>query len=122
MVRRSVKDVHLFWSLLDEDIVMDVGHLGVVDSDPAYVGRDAVINWSRHYWGTWVDYELDAEEIIEAGSSVVVAVHERGRGRGSGVPFARRWAQVWTFQRGKIVRWRLFRDKAEALEAVGISS
>jgi ketosteroid isomerase-like protein len=121
MVRRSLKDVDFFWSLLDEYVVWDLRHFATVDLDPVYVGREAVIDASRHYWGTWDDYEIDAEEILEVGPSVVVAVHERGRGRGSGAPFEQRWAQVWTFQRGKIVRWELFHDRTQALEAVGLS-
>ena len=81
----------------------------VLDLDGVYVGRDAVIKASRHYWGTWHEYRLDAEQFIDAGSSVVIAVRERGRGRGSGAPFDQRWAQVWTFSRGRIIRWELFR-------------
>lgn len=121
LVRRSVKDVHLFWSLLDEDVVLDVGQFPAVDSDPVYVGRDPVIEWSRHYWGTWVDYELEAEEIFDTGPSVVLAIRESGRGRGSGAPVERRWAQVWTFREGRIIRWALFSELAEALESVGLS-
>jgi ketosteroid isomerase-like protein len=94
--------------------------LPLPDIDPVYTGRDAVIEASRHYWGTWEDYRLDAEEIRDAGSSVFVAVRERMRGKGSRVPIDRRWAQVWTFHRGRIVRWELFEDRAEALEAAGL--
>lgn len=122
IVRRLVKDVDFFWSLLDEYVVWDLRRaVTVPDLDPVYVGRAAVIAGSRRYWGAWDDYELDAEEVIEVGPSVVVAVSERGRGRGSGVPFERRWAQVFTFQRSRIVRWELFDRKADALEAVGLS-
>jgi ketosteroid isomerase-like protein len=85
-----------------------------------YIGRDAVIEGSRHWWGAWTDYSLNAEEIIDAGSSVVLLVHEQGRGKGSGVPFEKRWAQVWTFSRGRIVRWEAYPDKAVALEAAGL--
>ena len=63
---------------------------------------------------------LEAEEIFNAGSSVVVVVRERGRGKGSGAPFEQRMAQVWTFARGRIVRWELFRDRDAALEAAGL--
>jgi hypothetical protein len=52
-----------------------------------------VIDYFRHYWGTWDDYVLEPTEIIDAGEDRVIVVHyERGRGRGSGVPFERRWA------------------------------
>jgi ketosteroid isomerase-like protein len=101
--------------------VWDLRAYPVLDLDGVYVGRDAVIKASRHYWGTWHEYRLDAEQFIDAGSSVVIAVRERGRGRGSGAPFDQRWAQVWTFSRGRIIRWELFPDTARALEAVGMS-
>jgi ketosteroid isomerase-like protein len=120
LVRRGVRNVEAFWSLLDDYVVWDVRAYPMLDLDGVYVGRDAVIGASRHYWGTWDDYHLDAEELIEAGSSVVVSVSERGRGRGSGAPFEKHWAQIWTFHRGRVIRWELFPDKAAALEAVGL--
>jgi len=121
LVRRGIESVETFWALLDDDVVWDMHEFPVLDLHGVYEGRDAVIEASRHYWGTWDDYRLDAEELIDAGSSVVVAVRERGRGKGSGAPFDQRWAQVWTFRRGRIIRWELFPDKAAALEAAGLS-
>ena len=121
LVRRGIESVEAFWALLDEDVVWDLGRDPPPDIHGVYVGRDSVIEASRRYWGTWDEYSLDADELIDAGSSVVVVVHERGRGRGSGAPFDRRWAQVWTFREGRIVRWELFVDKAEALKAAGLS-
>ena len=121
LVRRGVQSVHAFWALLAEDVVWEfVGSSPLPDAPAKCVGRDAVIEASRHYWGTWDDYRLDAEELIDAGSSVVVVVRERGRGKGSGIPFERRSAQVWTFRDGRIVRWEDFADRASALEAAGL--
>jgi len=120
MVRRGIESVETFWALLDEYVVWDLRPAPVVDLDPVYVGRDAVIEGSRHYWGTWEEYRLDAEEIIDAGASVVVVVHERMRGKGSGVPIDRHWAQIWTFYRGRIIRWEMFQDRDAALEAAGL--
>ena len=121
MVRRGIRSVDAFWALLAEDVVWDVGANPLPDIHGVYVGRDAVIEASRRYWGTWDAYRLDAEELIDAGSSVVVVVREQGRGKGSGTPFDRRWAQVWTFSEGRIIRWELFADRASALEAAGLS-
>jgi ketosteroid isomerase-like protein len=122
-VRRGIQSVEAFWALLDEYVVWDLRDFPAraLDLDDVYVGRDAVVKASRHYWGTWDDYRLDAEGLIDAGPSVVVVVHERGRGRGSGAPFDQRFAQVWTFSRGRVIRWELFPDVARALEAVGLS-
>jgi ketosteroid isomerase-like protein len=89
-------------------VVWDLREAPLLDLDGVYVGRDAVIEASRHYWGTWDDHRLDLEELRNAESSVVVVMRERGRGKGSGAPFEQRLAQVWTFHRGRIIRWELF--------------
>ena len=121
LVRRGIESVDAFWAMLDEHVVWDLRESPWPDLDEVYVGRDAVVKASRHYWGTWRDYSLDAEELFDVGSSVVVALRERGRGKGSGAPFEQRFAQVWTFSRGRIIRWDVFPDTARALEAVGLT-
>jgi ketosteroid isomerase-like protein len=121
LVRRGVQSVEVFWDLLDEYVVWDLRDYPTIDLESVYFGRDAVIKNSRRWWGAWTGYRLDAEELIDAGSSVVLVVHEQGRGKGSGAPFEKRWAQVWTFSRGRIVRWEAYPDKAAALEAAGLS-
>jgi len=122
LVRRGTESVEAFWAMLDEYVVWDMRPAQLIpDLDPVIVGRDAVIEGSRHYWGTWEEYRLDAEEVIDAGASVVVVIHERMRGKGSRVPIDRHWAQIWTFHRGRIIRWEHFQDRADALEAAGLS-
>ena len=80
-----------------------------------------VCQGSRHWWGTWTDYRIDAEELIDAGSSVVVVAHERGRGKGSGAPFEQRYAVV-TFLVEAGSSDGMLPDKAAALEAAGLRS
>ena len=120
MVRRGIQSVEAFWAMLDEHVVWELRDYSIPDFDGVYVGRDAVVEASRHWWGTWTD-RLDAEELLDAGSSVVVVVREQGRGKGSGAPFEQRYAAVLIFDRGRIIRWEAFPDKAAALEAAGLS-
>jgi ketosteroid isomerase-like protein len=121
LVRRAVNDVHAFWSMLDEYVVWDLrGRAGVPDLDRVYVGRDAVIAGSRRCWGTWGDYRVEVEELLDAGPSVVVILREHGRGKGSGAPFEESHPQLWTFRAGRIIRWESFQTRAEALEAAGL--
>ncbi|MDQ3760077.1 MAG: nuclear transport factor 2 family protein [Actinomycetota bacterium] len=120
-MRRGVASVDAFWEMLDEYVIWDLRAWPMPDLDPVYVGREAVIKASRHYWGTWDDYRVEAEEILDAGPSIVVIIYERGRGKGSGAPVEQRHPQVWTFRAGRIIRWESFQSRAEALEAAGLS-
>ena len=121
MVERGVASVDAFWEMLDDYVIWDLRGWPMPDLDPVYLGRDTVIRASRRYWGTWVEYHVEAEEILDAGQSVVVILHERGRGKGSGAPFEQRHPQLWTFRAGRIIRWESFRSRSEALEAAGLA-
>jgi ketosteroid isomerase-like protein len=76
---------------------------------PPYLGRDL----------RRLGYE--PEEVIDAGDSVFVGLRQWGRGKGSGVPVEYRFFGVWTFRDGKVIRYKGFNERAEALEAVGLS-
>ena len=78
------------------------------------------------FWGEWLEAWGDQdwqEEFFDAGDRVVMcATDHRLQGHGSGVevdipPYA--WVQ--TLRDGKIVRATFYMDRAEALEAVGLS-
>jgi ketosteroid isomerase-like protein len=120
-VRRGVADVEAFWAMLDEFVTWDLRAWPTIDLEPVHVGREAVIAASRRYWGTWTDYSVEAEEIIDAGASVVVIIRERGRGKGSGAPFEQFHPQLWTFREGRVVRWESFPTRESAMEAAGLS-
>lgn len=120
IVRRAVGSLETFWALLDEYVVWDLRESRSVDPNGVIVGREAVIEGSRKYWGAWDEYRIEAEELIEAGSSVVVLGREIGRGKGSGVPIERPLAQVWTLHQGQIIRWAVFSDRDSALRAAGV--
>ena len=122
LVRRGIESVDAFWAMLDEYVVWDLRNWPVVAGmDSVVVGRDAVIQASRRYWGTWKDHRMDIEEVLDAGQSVVVIFREQARGKTSGVPVAQLHTQLWTFRAGRIIRWESFRTRAQALEAAGLS-
>jgi ketosteroid isomerase-like protein len=104
-----------FFNLLDEEVEIDASASPPFPDHPERVrGRDAVIDFYRHYWGTWDDYVLEPTEIKDAGENrVVVGHHERGRGRGSGAPFERRCAVAYTLRRSQVVRVQVFENLAE---------
>jgi ketosteroid isomerase-like protein len=118
---RSGGDPNHFFEMLADDVeIVAASHL--LPDHPEFIrGKGDVIDFYRHYWGTWDDYVLEPAEIIDAGANRVLVVHhERGRGKGSGVPFEHRWAVLYTLAAGKLVRVEAFSTREEALEAAGL--
>jgi len=67
LARRGIENVDVFWSMLDEYVVWDLRASPLPDLDRVYFGRDEVIRASRHYWGTWDDYGVEAEDFNRRG-------------------------------------------------------
>jgi ketosteroid isomerase-like protein len=63
---------------------------------------------------------VEAEDIAEAGDSVVTTVRQRGVGKESGAATELRYFQVWSFRGPKVIRIENFRERAEALVAAGL--
>jgi ketosteroid isomerase-like protein len=86
-----------------------------------YQGLDAVAEYMRGLVEPWVRLTIEAEELIGAGDSVVAAVCQRGVGGSSGAGTEFRYCQVWTFRGPKVIRFETFRERSDALAAVGLS-
>ena len=84
-----------------------------------YHGPDEHITAMREWLSAWDDFQLEAEDFIDAGDSVVVPFRVRARGQGSGAVVERRWAHVLTLRNGRVVRFEVHLDVQRALEAVG---
>jgi ketosteroid isomerase-like protein len=65
---------------------------------------------------------IEAEEIIDAGEKVVVAIRISGRGVASGIDMEEaHWFHVVTARDDKAARIEWYASRAEALEAAGLS-
>jgi ketosteroid isomerase-like protein len=86
-----------------------------------YFGLEGVTTFMRAFLQPWTNFTITAGELIEAGDSVVVVARQRGVGRESGlVAELEQQFQVWTFRGRMVIRFEAFRERAEALEAVGL--
>lgn len=105
-LRNSVPDVEVDWS---RSRGFQTG---------IYRGRQAV----RDFWsglGEMFDVmTVSPEEFIEVGEYVLVPNRVRWRGR-EGIELDTRSTVVVSFRGSRIVRWQLYQERAEALEAVG---
>jgi ketosteroid isomerase-like protein len=78
----------------------------------------------RAAWQRWfetltdVDWQLDGD-LIEARDEVAATYRVHARGRGSGAEVVQRLTLLWSIRDGKVVRVRAYREREQALEALG---
>ncbi len=87
-----------------------------------YRGRGEVLSYFTDFVSQFEHYVLDVEDLIAAGKDdVLCCLHIHGRGRGSSAEFDVRPGWVFTVRDGEVVRIKAYLDRADALEAVGLS-
>src|SRR5688572_18120012 len=85
-----------------------------------YRGQEAALGLWTTFFEMFDRGTVSPDEFIECGQHVVVPNRTHFRGRDH-VTVQAQSAVVATFQHGRIVKWRLYQERAEALEAVGLS-
>ncbi len=93
---------------------------GLIQAGGTYRGHAAVLNWMKEWAEAWEEIDYTPEEFTEAGDSVLVRVLYDGRGKGSGVRVEGRFWYLFKLRNGRLLSWRLYPEKAEALEAAGL--
>lgn|SRR5262245_2382267 len=108
-------DPAALFSILDEQVEWD--YVGAFPESVTYHGPGEV----REFFGQWSaafdDFGFEAEEVLDAGDSVLVLLHQWGRGKDTGAEVESRTWQVFTLRGGKVVHCRGYDTKADALEA-----
>jgi len=89
----------------------------------AYLGLEGIGRYMRAFLEAWERVTIEAEDLVQAGDSVVAAVVQRGIGKASGAtPTEFRYFHVWSFRGGKVIRLESIRERAQALEVAGLSA
>ncbi len=90
--------------------------------EPGVRGPEAAFDWYLQAFDYLQPFRTTDTEFIDAGADRVLLQYRTDlRGRGSGAKFEfRRWCVV-TMRRGRALRTEWFTDRAEALEAAGLS-
>jgi ketosteroid isomerase-like protein len=120
MLDQAQEKPDALYDILDQDVQWDATALGVPGLT-TFHGPDGVREFFRRWVGAFEEWGYDTEELIDAGDSVVVRIHQWGRGKGSGVAVEGRFWQVWTFRDGKVIRSSHHVEKARALQVAGLS-
>jgi ketosteroid isomerase-like protein len=109
----------------------DLGYLNYIDPDAEFDLSESRATYRGIYRGheeirrqweslqeAWAVTDLRPDEPVVVGDKVVVTVRISAQGRTSGVRLDGTGANVFTFKEGRIVHFKLFQTKAEALAAV----
>ena len=105
-------------SYVDPAVVTDPRHR--VDGRVGH-GHDEMVAILGEWLGTWDEWSQEIEEIRDLGDRVLVIDTQRGRGKGSGIEWEGRFANLYEVQRGKITRMTIYDDLRAAFEAAGLS-
>jgi Icc protein len=94
--------------------------LAQLEANP-FRGLPGVRRYFKEIDATWEEWRVDVEQLVPAPDGrVVIVMSTHMRGRGSGLPFAERVANVWEFKDEKLWRATLHRDPADALRAAEV--
>lgn len=86
-----------------------------------YAGLDGLRkNW-LDWLEPWATYKTDFDELIDAGDSVLILLRDHGRRKDFDTEVELIGATIVTFREGKVARWEDYADRAEALDAAGLS-
>ena len=124
LVRRAYErlnggDVDALIELCDPSFRLDMSER--VFNPQTYEGHEGIRRFYEDVRDVWGEYRWDAEELLDAGESVVALLRAQGRGRGSGLEIDRRIAMLWAVRSGRATSVRLYVNRDEALEAAGLA-
>jgi ketosteroid isomerase-like protein len=115
------RDLRVFLSQFDPDVVYDVSHVRDWPDDQVYRGHDGLLDMAMN-WYTHLNFWFELLELHDLGGATVLVVGEfQLEGAESGVPLDHvPWIQVATARRGRGLRIDNDSEREEALRAVGV--
>jgi len=125
-VKRAVaavneRDIDRYLDCCTEDIELTI--VDMVSVGGMYSGQDAIHRFWTDVNDTSPDFRIEIEQLEPIASDQVLAsmrISATGRASGLSIVNESPTTNVYDFVGGKIRRVRIFRDRAEALEAVGL--
>jgi ketosteroid isomerase-like protein len=108
-------DMDALIEFYDPEVVFETLLLGT------HHGNEAIRLIYEENRKTMAGYDVIPVELIDAGDKVVAVAQVVGAGTVSQIALDDRFAFVFTFKGDRVVREQAFRNREEALEAVGLS-
>jgi ketosteroid isomerase-like protein len=131
MSQENVETVHRAYELLNQgdveglvglcrdDFVMDMSER--VFNPETYEGQDGIRQFHKDVKDAWESYQWHVEEALATGDAVVALLYCHGKSSEGAPPVDWRVAWIWNFEQGRPCSLRFYRNRTDALEAVGLS-
>jgi ketosteroid isomerase-like protein len=91
------------------------------EGEQVLVGRRGMAEVIAQLRDSWTSWRFEAEEFVDAERCVLVLIRVVAEGEASGLAAVQETAHVWTVRDGLLASIQIYRDRAQALEAVGLS-
>ena len=112
-------EVSRFLDECDPDVEFDWSESRSPDS-AVYKGRAGIRRFIQQNLEVWSNLRLEPEEIVDLGDDrALVLVRVRMTGR-DGIAVEARGAHVATFREGRLLRYKLFQNAADAFDELGV--
>lgn len=112
-------DVLAVLAAMDHDIVWnEAENFPYADRNP-YVGPQAIVDGVFGRLGSEWDYwNLDIEEVLDAGDRVVALGRYQAKNKATGKEIDAQFVHVWTLSEGKVKGFQQYADTAQVRDAV----
>jgi uncharacterized protein len=108
-------------AIVDPGVVIDATRRRV--NPKTYTGRQGMRRMLADTHEVWEEFRMKPDEVRDAGDRVVAIGRWVGKGKDSGIEVQQPVADVFTLHDRRVIRLELgFTDRAEALEAAGLSA
>ena len=91
------------------------------EGEQVFVGRRGMAEVIALLRDSWTAWRFEAERVVDAGHCAIVFIRVVAEGGASGLPVVQETAHVWTVRDGRLSSIQIYRDRAQALEATGVS-
>jgi ketosteroid isomerase-like protein len=115
-------DYEVTFAFYDRDIefIPPTGLVGLGDQ-ASYRGLEARIRYEQNWRAEWGDFRYEPDEFRDLGDRFLAIGRIRSSGSTSRAATDTDFANLFTLSAGRIVREQVFFDRADALEAAGLS-
>ncbi len=102
------------------EVVLDTG--GAAFTEGEWRGHDGVIQFVANQMEVLDSMWIRSDEFIDVNDNcLIVVIAFGGRARHTGIDVQLTPSHVFDFLDGRVIRWRVFQGRDEALEAAGLS-